>query len=165
MALDLSSARQQEVDDARAAGATLITAREVATDGIQSAIDAIPKGADLIITLDRDGLDPSVIQGVAGRAPANCRHDQFDIGHPQMRIAGGEVRDEVGFGQCRLRVAGTIGSVPVRVRRSRWARVRPLLVADVVALCAHALAAVMPDCCETHQDEFRRRFCGFWATA
>ena len=26
---------------------------------------------------------------------------------------------------------------------------------DVVALCAHALAAVAPLCCEAHQDEFK----------
>jgi len=72
----LSSARQQDVDDARAAGATLITAREVAAHGIQAAIDAIPKGADLIITLDCDGLDPTVIPGVAGRAPGGLSYWQ-----------------------------------------------------------------------------------------
>ena len=26
---------------------------------------------------------------------------------------------------------------------------------DVMALCAHALAAVAPNCCEAHQDEFK----------
>jgi hypothetical protein len=26
---------------------------------------------------------------------------------------------------------------------------------DVMMLCAHALAAVAPDCCEAHDDEFR----------
>jgi hypothetical protein len=28
-------------------------------------------------------------------------------------------------------------------------------VHDVVALCVHALAAVAPNCCEAHQDEFK----------
>lgn len=72
----LSSARQQEVDDARGAGATLITAREVAAHGIQAAIDAVPAGADLIVTLDCDGLDPTVIPGVAGRAPGGLSYWQ-----------------------------------------------------------------------------------------
>jgi hypothetical protein len=29
---------------------------------------------------------------------------------------------------------------------------------DVLTLCAHALAAVVPDCCDAHQDEFRAEF-------
>jgi hypothetical protein len=29
---------------------------------------------------------------------------------------------------------------------------------DVMMLCAHALAAVAPDCCEAHQDEFKAEF-------
>ena len=29
---------------------------------------------------------------------------------------------------------------------------------DVLTLCAQALAAVVPDCCEAHQDEFRAEF-------
>jgi hypothetical protein len=29
---------------------------------------------------------------------------------------------------------------------------------DVVALCAHAIAAVAPLCCEAHQDEFKADF-------
>jgi hypothetical protein len=29
---------------------------------------------------------------------------------------------------------------------------------DVVALCAHAIAAVAPFCCEAHQDEFKADF-------
>jgi hypothetical protein len=29
---------------------------------------------------------------------------------------------------------------------------------DVLTLCAQALAAAVPDCCEAHQDEFRAEF-------
>ena len=29
---------------------------------------------------------------------------------------------------------------------------------DVLTLCASALAAVVPDCCEAHQDEFKAEF-------
>jgi hypothetical protein len=31
-------------------------------------------------------------------------------------------------------------------------------VHDVTMLCAHALAAVAPDCCEAHEDELRTEF-------
>jgi hypothetical protein len=29
---------------------------------------------------------------------------------------------------------------------------------DVLSLCAHALADVVPNCCEAHQDEFKAEF-------
>ena len=29
---------------------------------------------------------------------------------------------------------------------------------DVLTLCAHALALVVPDCCEAHEDEFKAEF-------
>lgn len=29
---------------------------------------------------------------------------------------------------------------------------------DVLTLCAHALASVVPDCCEAHEDEFKAEF-------
>jgi hypothetical protein len=29
---------------------------------------------------------------------------------------------------------------------------------DVLALCAHALAGVVPNCCDAHQDEFKAEF-------
>ena len=29
---------------------------------------------------------------------------------------------------------------------------------DVLTLCAHALAAAVPNCCEAHQDEFKAEF-------
>jgi hypothetical protein len=32
--------------------------------------------------------------------------------------------------------------------------------ADVLTLCARALAEVVPNCCEAHQDEFRAEFYG-----
>ena len=31
---------------------------------------------------------------------------------------------------------------------------------DVLTLCAHAIAAVVPNCCEAHQDEFKAEFLG-----
>jgi hypothetical protein len=29
---------------------------------------------------------------------------------------------------------------------------------DIMTLCAHAIAAVVPNCCEAHQDEFKAEF-------
>ena len=54
----VGSARVGDYEDACRAGVTFVTAREVAANGVQRAIDAIPAGADVLITLDCDGLDP-----------------------------------------------------------------------------------------------------------
>jgi len=72
----IGSARVSDFEDARAAGVTFITAREVAARGIQVAIDAIPTGNNLLITLDCDGLDPSVIPAVIGASPGGLTYWQ-----------------------------------------------------------------------------------------
>lgn len=70
------SARVSDFEDARRAGVTFITGREVAMHGIQMALDAIPSGAKLLITIDCDGLDPTVIPGVIGPAPGGLSYWQ-----------------------------------------------------------------------------------------
>ena len=70
------SARVTDFEDATAAGVTFVTAREVAAHGIQAALDAIPSGAKLLITIDCDGLDPTVIPGVIGPAPGGLGYWQ-----------------------------------------------------------------------------------------
>ena len=63
------SARQEEVDAARAYGAHLITAYELHEQGPQSVLDRIPNGGNYYITIDLDGMDPSIAPAVAGPCP------------------------------------------------------------------------------------------------
>ena len=70
------SARVGDFEDARAAGVTFISGREVAASGVRRAIEAIPAGAKLLITIDCDGLDPTVIPGVIGPAPGGLGYWQ-----------------------------------------------------------------------------------------
>ncbi|MBS0562229.1 MAG: arginase family protein, partial [Proteobacteria bacterium] len=70
------SARVSDYRDALAAGVTFVTARDVARFGVAAAIEAIPRGAELIVTLDCDGLDPSVIPAVIGPAPGGLTYWQ-----------------------------------------------------------------------------------------
>ena len=58
------SARRAEVEDARAWGAHLITAREVHRAGVGPALDLVPEGADVLLAIDVDGIDPGVVPGV-----------------------------------------------------------------------------------------------------
>ncbi|MEW6630265.1 MAG: arginase family protein [Pseudomonadota bacterium] len=72
----VGSARPLEVETARNWGAHLVTAREIHADGIEAALKHIPEGARVVVTLDCDGLDPSIMPGVAGRAPGGLSHQQ-----------------------------------------------------------------------------------------
>ena len=63
------SARKQEVEDALTYGAELINAYQVHEHGMAQVLEGIPKGEHCYLTIDADGLDPSVMPAVAGPAP------------------------------------------------------------------------------------------------
>ena len=63
----IGSARPGDVADAEAWGVTFVAAREVARDGLARALAAIPEGAEIIVCLDCDALDPALIPAVIGR--------------------------------------------------------------------------------------------------
>jgi agmatinase len=70
------SARTMEVEDAGAYGAEIITAYEVHDKGISSVLERIPGDKRYYLTIDADGLDPSVMPAVAGPAPGGLLYHQ-----------------------------------------------------------------------------------------
>lgn len=58
------SARQREVDDARAAGSVLVRAEEVHAAGVDAVLRLIPRTEHYFVCLDAGGLDPSIAPGV-----------------------------------------------------------------------------------------------------
>jgi agmatinase len=70
------SARAGEVDDALSYGAHLITAFELHDVGMEAVLARIPDGGDYYLTIDADGLDPSVMPAVAGPAPGGVTYHQ-----------------------------------------------------------------------------------------
>ncbi len=72
----IGSGHPQDYQDACAWGAKFITAYELHRDGVQSVLDHIPAGAEVIICLDVDALDPSIVPGVIGRAPGGLSYYQ-----------------------------------------------------------------------------------------
>lgn len=62
------TARPEEFDAAKEYGAHLISAYEIHEKGMQSILDRIPDGGNYYITIDADGVDPSVMPAVAGPA-------------------------------------------------------------------------------------------------
>ncbi|UHD45781.1 agmatinase [Aureimonas altamirensis] len=72
----VGSAGLTEVDAARAYGSRIVTAREVHNQGVEAALRHLPEGARVVVTLDCDGLDPSIMPGVAARTPGGLGYTQ-----------------------------------------------------------------------------------------
>ena len=63
------SAREQEVKDARDYGADIITAYEMHDIGMSAVLERIPDGGPYCLTIDADGLEPTIMPAVMGQAP------------------------------------------------------------------------------------------------
>lgn len=70
------SARRQEVEDALAYGAKIITAFELHDVGMAAILERIPDGGNYYLTVDADGMDPAVMPAVAAPAPGGVTYDQ-----------------------------------------------------------------------------------------
>jgi agmatinase len=120
----LGSARVSDYEDARRAGVTFVTAREVAAYGIQAALNAIPQGGDLLITLDCDGLDPTVIPGVIGPAPGGLGYWQT------VELLHGAAR------RARIAAFDLVEFVPQRDIQQQGALAAARLTANAIGLIA-----------------------------
>lgn len=70
----IGSARPCDVADARAAGAHIIDMRTLRAEGFAHASLCVPEGRPVVVCLDVDGLDPSVVPGVTGFAPGGLSY-------------------------------------------------------------------------------------------
>lgn len=65
----IGSARNEEVQAALDYGAHIITAYEMHEIGIKNILKRIPEGGNYYITIDADGLDPSIMPAVMAQTP------------------------------------------------------------------------------------------------
>ena len=72
----LGSARQSDYEAAIASGAQIVTAQQVHADGILPVLDLLPDGANVLVTVDCDALDPSIMPAVFGPAPGGLTYWQ-----------------------------------------------------------------------------------------
>jgi agmatinase len=72
----VGSARRQEVEETRAAGNVIITARELREDGVARVLREFPEGGNYFVTLDCDGFDPSVMPGTLALVPAGVSYSE-----------------------------------------------------------------------------------------
>lgn len=65
----IGSARTREVADAREYGADIITAYEMHEIGMTEVLKRIPSGGPYYLTIDADGLDPTIMPAVMAQTP------------------------------------------------------------------------------------------------
>lgn len=72
----LGSARAEDVEDSRAAGNLLVTARDLRERGVPWLLDQLPIDGSIFLSFDCDGLDPSVFPAVSALAPGGLTYGE-----------------------------------------------------------------------------------------
>jgi agmatinase len=70
----LGSGDSGQIDDARAWGSRIVTMREWRRSGVEAALAHIPQGAQVLISVDCDGLDPAVLPAVNMPTPGGLTY-------------------------------------------------------------------------------------------
>ncbi|NHC42013.1 agmatinase [Bacillus sp. MM2020_1] len=74
----ISSSLKEDVDAARDYGSVILSPRQIRKIGIESVIELLPEGEKYYITLDIDGLDPSVAPGTGTPSPGGFIYDEVN---------------------------------------------------------------------------------------
>jgi len=72
----IGSAHPQDHQDALDWGVQFVTAYDLHRNGVESVLKLITPGSKLIVCVDVDALDPSIVPGVIGRTPGGLSYYQ-----------------------------------------------------------------------------------------
>jgi agmatinase len=72
----LGSAHTSDFKDAKDWGVDFFSAYDVHSNGFKAIFETIPENANILISLDVDALDPSIVPGVIGRTPGGLTYYQ-----------------------------------------------------------------------------------------
>jgi agmatinase len=128
----IGSARPGDFADAKAWGVIFVPARAVHEHGIAPVLDAVPAGAQVLLTLDCDGLDPTIMPGVIAPAPGGLTYWQ----------AIGMLRGVAA--KARIAAFDIVEFVPERDVAGLGALTAARIIANVLGLIARQPASV-PD--------------------
>jgi agmatinase len=94
----VGSARQEELAAALSYGAEILTAKDVYEGGIQRILNLVADGAACLVTIDCDGLDPSIMPAVNAPVPGGLSYWQVvDLLHGLTKKANVRGFDLVEF--------------------------------------------------------------------
>lgn len=122
------SARPGDVADARAAEVAFVPAQALHRGGIGEAVALIPEGEDVVLCIDLDALDPSVMPAVIGRTPGGLSY--------------GQLLELIAQTAARARIAGVgvVEFMPERDVDGLGATVAQALVTAVIGILARQAA-------------------------
>ncbi len=118
------SARIKDYEDALAAGVEFAFAHEVHTGGIAPILEKIAAGSDVLVTIDCDGLDPSIMPAVIGPAPGGLLYWQV------VELLRGVAK------KARIAAFDIVEFMPERDEGERGALTAARLVANAIGLIA-----------------------------
>lgn len=113
-----------ELADALEWGAVMVPAGEVYRFGVDRALDAIPAGSDVVICLDFDGFDPSVVPSVLARTAGGLSYWQV------LELFAGVAE------KGRIAGVGMVEMMPERDVDGMGAQVAAQLLTSVLGLLA-----------------------------
>jgi agmatinase len=120
----IGSARMGDWEDALAWGVQFVPAGEVARKGVWRAIDLIPEGADVVICLDLDALDPGIMPAVIGRTAGGLSYWQL------LELIGGVAEKARIVGLCMVEL------MPERDIDAQGALLAAQILASVLGIIA-----------------------------
>lgn len=122
------SARISDYQDARSAGVRFFFADAVHERGIEPILDEVPAGANVLFTVDCDGLDPAIMPAVIGPAPGGLSYWQ----------AVGLMRGVAK--KARISAFDIVEFMPERDQQQRGALTAARLVANAIGLISRQRA-------------------------
>ena len=128
------SARRPELEAARAYGSHIFTAEEFHAHGAAPVLATIPAGANVYVTVDADGLDPTEMPGVMGPAPGGLLFRQVApllraIARSNRIVGMDLVEVAPSFDFANRLTCITAGRLLLNVMGASWAATRALRAA------------------------------------
>ncbi|MGY0412042.1 agmatinase [Staphylococcus sp. mip270_02] len=74
----ISSSLKEDVEAARKYGATILSPKQMREKGAENLASLIPKGEKVYITIDIDGIDPSIAPGTGTPSPGGLLYDEVN---------------------------------------------------------------------------------------
>jgi len=74
----ISSSKKEDVDAAREYGSVILSPRQMRKMGADAIIDMIPEGEQYYVSIDIDGLDPSIAPGTGTPSPGGLLYDEVN---------------------------------------------------------------------------------------
>ncbi|MDM5454189.1 agmatinase [Peribacillus simplex] len=74
----ISSSKKEDVDASREYGSVILSPRQMRKMGFEQVLELIPAGEKYYITMDIDGLDPSIAPGTGTPSPGGLLYDEVN---------------------------------------------------------------------------------------